>query len=94
MNSNLSPEQFTAQFSPGAWDADDWAGVGSNLDLEDREHMASLEHSVSKEGVRDPVRVTPEDPRSKHRYVVDGHHRVVAAMRTGKPIPYRDFGQA
>ena len=91
----LNPQQFAMQFEPAlAFDipVDSWDEAADFIDQESELEgydMEGLTSSIREEGIREPVRVTDFDAGSA---VVDGHHRVVAAMRTGRPIPYRKFG--
>jgi ParB-like chromosome segregation protein Spo0J len=49
------------------------------------ERQASLEESVKSEGIKEPISVDRMSQR-----VTDGHHRVVAALKSGQPIKFQD----
>lgn len=78
---HLSSEQFTRRYRPLDY-ADRWADVPHSQEwVGDKD----LQQSVAEHGIQTPVSV--------HKgYVTEGHHRVVAAMRTGQPVPYVEPG--
>jgi hypothetical protein len=93
---HLSPEQFTERFLPGEYQRSGagWDEVEShpafnepNPSNPQRVHagtMPDLIESVRKHGIRVPVEIDPYNDE-----VAEGHHRVIAAIHTGRPIPWR-----
>lgn len=91
---HVSPEQFKEQFNPSQHAAD-WDQVEQSPSFAESVDYSidNLTKSVEKHGVQKPVVVSriakqrwPWDESVK-QVVLDGHHRALAAMRAGKPIP-------
>lgn len=94
---SLPVEEFTATYSPmyyaGTWDDVKAMAEDDDPDLSEySEHFLAsgtsgmdfdeLVCSVEGDGIIEPVDVVGGE-------VEDGHHRVVAAMYAGKPVPFR-----
>ena len=84
MTRSLSAEQFAQNYYPSEYGAS-WRHVRNSADFH-RPEPGLLNHeemveSVKKHGIKEPVQVY-------QGYVVDGHHRVLAAIDAKVPIPY------
>ena len=90
---HLSPDQFRSAYLPSEYGAD-WDSVqkhasGSNcsgireFDAYGRGLNEQLRSSVKEGGIHTPVQVY-------QGFVVDGHHRVAAALSSGVQIPVEE----
>lgn len=84
---SLPAHEFIERFDPHQY-YENWANVAEDPDFhlggDDEWPVADLHADVEKHGILNPVDV--EDG-----VVKDGHHRVITALRTGKPVPYREW---
>lgn len=69
--------QHTVSRIDRAWDAKDYDEVG-------RARQEGLVDSLRSSGMQTPVSV-------HNKRVIDGHHRVVAALEAGVPVKYREL---
>ncbi|AXV10061.1 hypothetical protein DVS28_b0291 (plasmid) [Euzebya pacifica] len=83
----LSPEEFTDRFVPSEY-GPTWASAAdiavrpAHWARGDGQTWEEFVDSVARDGIRQPVQV------HDGVWCTDGHHRVVAAMATGTPIPW------
>lgn len=82
---SLSAAQFAKKFKPSEY-GHTWSEVGKDPEFH-RPEEGSLSHkemvsNIKEHGVHTPVMVYGGR-------VVDGHHRVLAAMEAGQAIPYQ-----
>jgi len=79
-------ETFTKLYKPSEYGTT-WAEVPGHrlFGRAGAERQASLEESVKNEGIKEPISVDRMSQR-----VTDGHHRVIAALRSGQPIKFQD----
>lgn len=81
----LRPDRFIGLYAPASqkppWT---WEQEACWLMTYRFQEMVGLVRSVAQLGVREPVDVYGETGM-----MADGHHRVVAALLTDRPIPYR-----
>ena len=73
--------EIMGRWRPGSYDPP-WTWDDEAADLDSRGELADLTESVREHGVREPV-LLAGDGR-----VWDGHHRVIAAYRAQRPVPY------
>lgn len=80
----LPAVQFATRFKPRYY-ADTWENVPNDPQFAESDHgpvdMSELCDSIAFHGVLSPVSVVDDE-------VDEGHHRVVAALHTGAPIPF------
>ena len=79
-------ETFVKLYKPSEYGGN-WAEVPGHrlFGRAGAERQTSLEESVKSEGIKEPISVDRMSQR-----VTDGHHRVVAAMKSGQPIKFTD----
>jgi hypothetical protein len=77
---------FTKLFKPSEYGSN-WSEVPGHrlFNRAGAERQTALEESVKSEGIKEPISVDRMSQR-----VTDGHHRVIAAMKTGQPIKFTD----
>jgi len=78
---------FTAQFKPSEY-GQTWQDVTGNEDFSKTIDEEALSHSdlvasIKQHGVKEPIQVY-------NGYVVDGHHRVAAAIDADADIPFEN----
>lgn len=76
----LSHRQFAEQFEPG--EDDRWSRTAERVRGTPR--YRAIVEDIKRQGVTEPVSV-------HNTWVANGHHRVVAAMDAGRPIPYEHW---
>ena len=79
-------ESFTKLFKPSEY-GNNWQEVSGHRLFwrAGVEKQTALEESVKNEGIKEPVSVNRMSGR-----VTDGHHRVIAAIKSGQPIKFDD----
>jgi hypothetical protein len=79
-------ETFTKLYKPSEY-GNNWEEVPGHrlFGRAGAERQALLEESVKSEGIKEPISVDRMSQR-----VTDGHHRVIAAMKSGQPIKFQD----
>jgi hypothetical protein len=82
------PDAFVARYRPASQDPpwswqDELGWVAANT----FDKFVRLVREVCAEGVREPVEVFDISPLGDPA-MGDGHHRVLAAVLTGRPVPY------
>lgn len=83
-DARMSASDFAATFSPSEY-GESWEDVAHSEDfhhpVEGAPSHEELTADVRERGVTDPVQVY-------RGHVVDGHHRVAAALAAGADVPY------
>ena len=84
----LSAQQFAEQVHPreygGTWDE-----VAEKHKSKDPEAFSSLVESVRTEGIQEPVQISAAvSGVTNNPFMLNGHHRTVAAIHAGVDIPY------
>ena len=79
-------ETFTKLYKPSEY-GNNWEEVPGHrlFNRAGAERQTALEESVKSEGIKEPISVDRMSQR-----VTDGHHRVIAAMKSGQPIKFQD----
>jgi hypothetical protein len=79
-------ETFTKLYKPSEY-GNNWEEVPGHrlFGRAGAERQALLEESVKSEGIKEPISVDRMSQR-----VTDGHHRVIASMKSGQPIKFQD----
>lgn len=85
MNQNLSPKQFTRIYKPSEY-GETWSDVPHDPEF----HHVADESNFSHEDMVESLKMTGmQVPVQVYKgHVVDGHHRVVAAIDANVPIKF------
>jgi hypothetical protein len=84
----LSAQQFAAQVHPREY-GKTWDEVAEKHKSKDPEAFNSLAESVRTEGIQEPVQLSAaESGVTGNPFMLNGHHRVAAAIHVGADIPY------
>jgi hypothetical protein len=85
---HLNPSQFSSLHAlDEGFEEYGGTGISDVADIlysREPKFMATLENSIRRRGVQDPVDVVPEGDRNM---IYDGHHRAAAAYRAGVSLP-------
>jgi len=84
---HISPDQFHHTAMPSVYGRT-WEDASSNPDLGDNVDysMDDLASNIKERGMQRPVIISRTKMYGEKR-VMDGHHRIIAAMRVGATIP-------